>query len=267
MSNSNTPTRTARAFTLIELLVVIGIIALLISILLPALNKARNQAHAVKCASNMRQIYTYVMMYAGENKGFLPAVPALQCKFNSTPFPMGWYMNGTGSIDLTQGSMLGFFPPTLQSRLQVFNCPTDAADGDVRRLNSAGAVGPRNFSYSFNAYVDWSTPKSRYDNTFLFDPVNNPPHPSFNASRIRHPADKVMICEEQWPNDTSCQIINANDGGKDLNDVPSDIHNGYGNYIFCDGHADRATPNEFYDHCNYTGHVYPGTSWWNWLKN
>jgi prepilin-type N-terminal cleavage/methylation domain-containing protein/prepilin-type processing-associated H-X9-DG protein len=62
----------ARAFTLVELLVVIGIIALLISILLPSLNRARASAKLVSCQSQLRQIYQALAIYAANNKGFAP---------------------------------------------------------------------------------------------------------------------------------------------------------------------------------------------------
>jgi prepilin-type processing-associated H-X9-DG protein/prepilin-type N-terminal cleavage/methylation domain-containing protein len=64
--------KSSRAFTLVELLTVIGIISLLLAMLLPALNRAREAAQAAVCASNVRQLHLASMGYAAENDGFWP---------------------------------------------------------------------------------------------------------------------------------------------------------------------------------------------------
>src|SRR3712207_4640208 len=61
-----------KGFTLVELLVVIGIIAVLISVLLPALSKARQRAQTVACSSNLRQVFMAARNYATENRDSLP---------------------------------------------------------------------------------------------------------------------------------------------------------------------------------------------------
>ena len=78
------------AFTLVELLVVIGIIALLVSILLPALSRARRSAMTVQCASNMKQLAQAMLMYIQDNKGVLP--PAVVNRSSAAPmmYPNGW---------------------------------------------------------------------------------------------------------------------------------------------------------------------------------
>jgi len=64
--------RSTRGFTLVELLVVIGIIALLISVLLPSLNKARQAGHLIDCQARLQQMGQALHVYVGQNKGLLP---------------------------------------------------------------------------------------------------------------------------------------------------------------------------------------------------
>jgi prepilin-type N-terminal cleavage/methylation domain-containing protein/prepilin-type processing-associated H-X9-DG protein len=97
----------SRAFTLVELLVVIGIIAVLIAILMPALAAARRQGQLVRCQSNLRQIAAGFFEYANENKNHFPA--------NLSASGRSWLV-GVGDIVAPDGLFKGH---------PLFTCPSD----------------------------------------------------------------------------------------------------------------------------------------------
>src|SRR3954465_14701507 len=79
--------RERRGFTLVELLVVIGIIAVLMSILLPTLRSVRRQANLVQCSSNMKKLSTAMLLYIQDNKGKFPAAEFFSI---AGAYPYGW---------------------------------------------------------------------------------------------------------------------------------------------------------------------------------
>lgn len=115
----------SRGFTLVELLVVIGIIALLISILLPALNRARQAAYDTECKSNLRQIGTAQHNYASENKGW------------STALVYNMFTGGGGSWAKTLFERKYLPTPAIGSRTALL-CPIQKPQNWTTNANTWG---------------------------------------------------------------------------------------------------------------------------------
>ena len=196
----------SRGFTLIELLVVVAIIALLISILLPSLSRARAQAKLSVCASNLRQIGTGVHLYAADYEGHIPCGPdsfsagpgsPLTCEVATNRIWLG----GERSLN-TLGLLLERYLP--QDRLAY--CPADDTNNPVEELAKFRDRGDEDAhsSYSYRQ-LDQTDGKGRIENLGLNDAglpakalafdVNCtvPPAPGMDFYHTNHNAEKVNV--------------------------------------------------------------------------
>ena len=233
----------SRGFTLVELLVVIGIIAILISILLPALGHARKKAHAVGCASNMRQIYLAMLMFAQDNKGQLPQTYGVG-QLSSDPNLVktcAWLQKvagATGHADMAddKGALWKYLPGEA-ARGQILMCPGDT--GENLAGHPRNDAYPRNFSYSMNSRI------------------NRGGALGCRLGSVANAAERIILYEEMAPNDTWNIISQSTDDlpsarhGSNISlnamrDPSSKAYNqsGRGNHCFFDGHVESLSPKQ-----------------------
>lgn len=181
------PAVSKRAFTLVELLVVIGIIALLIAILLPALARAREQANTVKCQSNIKQLCTALVMYAGENKGKFPP------NINAGGFGGGNPL--TEQVWFHQDRIGRYLPKTLVTSTgnvatPVMICPSIT---DIRAQRT----------YAMNIWVGSAADQSVYNKTPVprgSSSSSYSPNPPFRATMFQGGKDSssLILVSEKW---------------------------------------------------------------------
>jgi len=267
-----------KAFTLVELLVVIAIIALLISILLPSLTKARMAAGSVACLSNMRNIGNAILMYTADNKGVMPVV------------------SETAHVNMYHGPRLtplilrdlGYLPIS-DEKGGVWHCPLDQREiysnfyayyyffeggpglpGVTADLNFLRNM---NCSYGANVLFRIWSPRSPFSS---WAPGAGGSFIPKKISKIRQPASKVLIYDTGWSWEVSANtpyvlfyqyLILEHQAGSH-NYHPSYRHNPKSNrpssnMLFADGHA--AGPVDLLTTCTSSYGVYNegvALQWW-----
>jgi len=247
-------TSSSRGFTLVELLVVIGIIALLIGILLPSLNRARQQANKVACMSNLRQIATGLMMYTNDNKGSFPRPATGTWQFEDWIY---WQTTVPAPYTQDNGQIVQYLGGTFIPK--VFTCPSD----DVTLHTATNPPFP--YSYSVNETVC----RAAGGVGVAGQPgYNNGTAPPLKITQIVDSAEKILVIDESgatiddgcWApqnySATSLRNLLSNRHDK-FGEQPTDTNPdaGRGNVAFCDGHCD------FVDRAYATNPVYWDAPW------
>ena len=209
-------------FTLIELLVVISIIALLLSILMPSLQKVKEQARGVVCGSNVKNIGMGFMLYASDYNDHIPAITC----YNEYPY-IYWYSllwpygldSGWNPNNPDEYNIMGWRP----KKGTIWSCPSAKKDQDSNFM-------PR--SYGISIWLSYLRPNLKY--------YWGGRHPDGGFPRLSELSNWVLVAEYESVQQGWWEV--------DLNVIHNPVlddniiqrrHADSANYIYSDGHVER----------------------------
>jgi prepilin-type N-terminal cleavage/methylation domain-containing protein/prepilin-type processing-associated H-X9-DG protein len=197
MNRSASPARRTRGFTLLELLLVISIIAILASLLMPAIGVARQKADSIVCANNLKTIGASVQLYLGDHSNMFPCIEPVVTGSGSQIYSS--YTN----IGTVYQSMVDAFGPYGVTQ-KTIQCPSDV------KSSGSGSYGAYGTSYDWRPTLD----------------DENSSEPLIYGRRMMYGAQTSS---------TSGVIVKLSKVRQAYDDTP--IHFGHMNALYADGHV------------------------------
>ena len=200
-------------FTLVELLIVIGIIAVLISMLLPMVAKVREQGKQVQCLSNLRSLGTAMLSYAADNDNYLPATSRCVVDGNGK-YPMNdwvwWQQNRIPSYGVEQmehSALARYLNLSVRltakglnldnASLAVFRCPSDDYQTRLHIPSPApNGSGPYPFSYVMNWFIAGESNLPAAGVTGQQGYQGPSPGLCTTLAKVLNPSQKILMYEE-----------------------------------------------------------------------